>query len=463
MPRPPSETSKRLYAARAGTVGSPVTPCVQPSAAMPVRFARRRIGPSSRTRRRVRGVVAGDLGADDLDAVRREDVVGLGIGPERAVDVLQVGGERVAGAGPRAVDAPDLLDRPVPELRRRDAERVVAQPLAEQDDGAVPGGAVDPVVRLGEVRLDACAEVVLADRGVDLGGHVPGEHRDRDPDGQRDAERRRPEARADGEERGRREQDDHRDDELDPVERPCELAVREREDREPVGLVVREVVEPAVDRDPEHHREHRRAGGEHRPDGRRGAPQEVGGGDERERGQVDEVPLDDQAGERGREVGALDRRVPREAHHGARGDDDEGADARAIALACGHGEHREERDRRQDPDPDRERAAGPAAVLDHPVLPGRRGGLPLARAVAQERDDPDHGADGQRDDRPPSPSGSTSPASAASRPCATPGPGRRRRGPRGARRAASGRARPAGRRPRPGRGSPARAGRSRAP
>ena len=74
---PPSETSKRLYAARAGTVGSPVTPCVQPSAAMPVSVraqADRAVQPDEG---RVGGVVAGDLRADDLDAVRREDVVGL--------------------------------------------------------------------------------------------------------------------------------------------------------------------------------------------------------------------------------------------------------------------------------------------------------------------------------------------------------------------------------------------------
>ena len=49
VPTPPSETSKRLYAARAGTLGSLGAPRVQPSAAIPVLFARRRIGPSSRT------------------------------------------------------------------------------------------------------------------------------------------------------------------------------------------------------------------------------------------------------------------------------------------------------------------------------------------------------------------------------------------------------------------------------
>ena len=109
----------------------------------------------------------------------------LRVGPEGAVDVLQVGRQRVPGAWARPVDAPHLLDRPVPELRRRDAERVVVHPLAEHDDRAAARGAVDPVVRLRDVRLDARAEVVLADRRVDLGREVPGEQPDRDRDGSR--------------------------------------------------------------------------------------------------------------------------------------------------------------------------------------------------------------------------------------------------------------------------------------
>ena len=74
------------------------------------------------------------------------------------------------------------------------------------DDGAVARGAVDPVVRLGDVRLDARAEVVLADRGVDLGVRFQASTATAIATRERDAERRRPEARADGEERGGREQ-----------------------------------------------------------------------------------------------------------------------------------------------------------------------------------------------------------------------------------------------------------------
>ena len=83
-------------------------------------------------------------------------------------------------------------------------------------------------------------------------------------------------------------------------------------------LVVREVVEAAVDRHPDDQPEDGRAGDDDGPD-RRGRPlEEVRGRDERERREVDEVPLDDEAGERRREVRALDRRVPAEADHRAR-------------------------------------------------------------------------------------------------------------------------------------------------
>ena len=108
--------------------------------------------------------VRSDLLSDDLDAVGREHEVGVRVRPQGPVDVLQVGRQRVPRPRPGPVDAPHLLDRAVPELRRRDAERVVVHPLAEHDDRAAVRRAVDPVVRLRDVRLDARAEVVLADR-----------------------------------------------------------------------------------------------------------------------------------------------------------------------------------------------------------------------------------------------------------------------------------------------------------
>ncbi len=161
-------------------------------------------------------------------------------------------------------------------------------------------------------------------------------------------------------------------------------------------LVVREVVQAAVDRRPHDDAEHDGAGHDDGPRRRGGPLEEVRRGDERERGEVDEVSLDDEAREARREVRPLDRGIPGEAHDGTRGDGDERPNAWPLALARGHSEHGEERDRRDDPDPDRERAAGPAAVLDHPPFPvsGRR--LPLARPMTDERDDRDQGAGGER-------------------------------------------------------------------
>ena len=158
----------------------------------------------------------------------------------------------------------------------------------------------------------ALREIVLAVRRVDLVRQTPGE-RDRSH-GDRDAltAEARPSSST-RRERASHESRRSRGDDRAPCRscRPAsdELAVREREDREPVRLVVRE----AVDRrgrsgSPRPRRARAAPAADERPPGRRAARQERGERGERERRQVDEVPLDDQAREDGREVRALDAR-----------------------------------------------------------------------------------------------------------------------------------------------------------
>ena len=76
--------------------------------------------------------------ADQLDAVVGEHVLEPGIDAQRAVGLREVGGERRARAGRGAVECPDVLDRPVPELGQGEAD-VVPDLLPEVGHAASAG------------------------------------------------------------------------------------------------------------------------------------------------------------------------------------------------------------------------------------------------------------------------------------------------------------------------------------
>ena len=99
--RRPRRRRTGCSAARAGTEGSPGSPTPSRRPRSPVWFERSLIGPSSRTR-----VASGVRRSTTCSPTTstpfaREHVVGLGVGRERPVDVLEVGRQRVARARDR--------------------------------------------------------------------------------------------------------------------------------------------------------------------------------------------------------------------------------------------------------------------------------------------------------------------------------------------------------------------------
>ena len=113
---------------------------------------------------------------DDVDAVRRQDEVGLRVGRQGPVDVLA---DRASACGPGPGPVPSTLHTLVID-RFQNSVRfdpiAFRHPLAEDDDRFRPPAARSiQSFGFGRFALDACAEVVLADRGVDLGGEVPDE------------------------------------------------------------------------------------------------------------------------------------------------------------------------------------------------------------------------------------------------------------------------------------------------
>ena len=74
-PVPPCGHVELVVRRARGLAGSPGSPTIQPSAAIPVSFERSRIGAVEANERGVRLRVRGDHVADDLDAVRREHEV----------------------------------------------------------------------------------------------------------------------------------------------------------------------------------------------------------------------------------------------------------------------------------------------------------------------------------------------------------------------------------------------------
>src|SRR5213075_966233 len=83
-----------------------------------------------------------ELSTGDVNARGGDDVAVAGIGRERPIDCLEVGSRHAAGTGRGRVEAPDVLQRPIPELELPDGVR--RDLLAEVNRARVrPDGAVE--------------------------------------------------------------------------------------------------------------------------------------------------------------------------------------------------------------------------------------------------------------------------------------------------------------------------------
>ena len=201
-----------------------------------------------------------DLLADDLDAIPRHDPADTGVGTHCSVWRAEVRRERRQRRG--AVEAPDLVDRVVPELEQPDRVRVLAELLAEEERRLAAGGPVDPVDRLRRDLVHPLGEDVQAAGGVDLGRQRPRRHAAGGDDGDREPDC----ARADERQRAARSATETSavatSARSTSVGIPDEVAVREVADREARSLEVRVLVEPQLcvqDEEQRHERSRRRA------------------------------------------------------------------------------------------------------------------------------------------------------------------------------------------------------------
>ena len=176
-----------------GAGGDGLVSCIPddpPVRAYPRLVRLRRIGPSSRTSAAfASGLVATCSPTTSTPFAASTKSVRSG---QSVPSMSSRSGVRVWPDPARAVDAPHLRDRAVPELGGGNPARVVVHPLPEHHDGAAAGGAIDPVVRLGNVLLHPRARSRARRRRVDLGREVPPDERHRQRDGRRAGDRRRP-------------------------------------------------------------------------------------------------------------------------------------------------------------------------------------------------------------------------------------------------------------------------------
>ena len=97
---------------------------------------------------------------------------------------------------------------------------------------------------------------------------------------------------------------------------------------------------------------------------------------EEKRDEEDEVALERQVREDGREVGGLDGRIDAEAHHGDDRHEGERKGAWSSGLVLWSYDGGETRHEGHDPEPDREGTGRPEAEVEHPTLVEGRGDVP---------------------------------------------------------------------------------------
>src|SRR2546429_3098390 len=245
-----------------------------------------------------------------LDAVQSKRVLRVRRGPEPPVGGREIRRQhRPANARCSAVDAPHLANGLVEELRLPDAGRI-RDPLADDDHRSSSRRAIDPVQRFREVLVDLSRQVTFTASGVDLRGHRPRHDEDGRDRCDRDERSRLSAQKTKRDDDGERKEADDPQPALDAVLRPAELAVRKGGDRESVRLVVGEFrqMEWRTPNDVEGNER----GTANRPPATHAAMHRESGRCEEGRREVDEVALGDDRREDGRDVRALDARVPDE-------------------------------------------------------------------------------------------------------------------------------------------------------
>ena len=104
---------------------------------------------------------------------------------ERAVQRVEVRGQRRARAGRRPVEAPDAAKRPVPELEQPLAVRVLHL-LAEVERGLAVRGPVEPRRIAVDVEQERVGERLRSRRCGELAGAAPDEDERPRYDGERE-------------------------------------------------------------------------------------------------------------------------------------------------------------------------------------------------------------------------------------------------------------------------------------
>ena len=197
---------------------------------------------------------------DEIDPGVGDDVLDSGHRRDSSVQREQVGREGRAGPLRRSVEAPDVVERLVPELEQPEPVRV-GDLLAEVHRGPAVVGLVEPVERARVVLQQLVGEVPRRARRGHLAGHVPGQDEERSAH-QEGAHGRTQHPRRQ-EHRDRRDQHAEQDDPR-AVRREAEVPVRRLEDREPRRVVVEVDVHLVVGADEDVAGESRRR--QHRPE-----------------------------------------------------------------------------------------------------------------------------------------------------------------------------------------------------
>ena len=299
------------------------------------------------------------------------DDVGSGEAREPAVGGDKARREGRTGTGRGAVEARDLVDRPVPELGEVLAVRVLDR-LA-QVGGRLPAvRPVDPVQRRGQVAGEAGRDMVDAHRERDLAREQPGEsehHR-----GGGDA------AAAPEGDRQHRQREYAEQPEPKAVRRPVAVKVQDGGDRR-AGCVVIGPAELDRLRQDEKQNEADRAGEQPPVDAPR--LEDESRADQQQRADEDHRALFPERRERQREGRGLLGDVEPEERDRRRRPRGERAVGR-IALPLGEVQRHDAADHRQQAKADRQREPGVEAQVDHPVLEVLRRHLPLVHVAEDD-------------------------------------------------------------------------------